>query len=132
MKVRRQLVTHTFKGKRFEDHGLDLDVLPDLYAYKELLAGTAKELWKRHHPDRHRLPKNFEDSLCLKFFDILEGSVAVPIFREIETVGQPVKPIREVIEEIGAAVPVAEWDKVPADGARNLDHYLYGHAKNSS
>ena len=30
MEVRRPLVTHTFKGKRFEDHGLDLDVLPDL------------------------------------------------------------------------------------------------------
>jgi len=32
-KMKRQLVTHTFKGKRFEDHGLDLDVLPELYAY---------------------------------------------------------------------------------------------------
>src|ERR1035438_2277452 len=85
MKVQRQLVTHTFKGKRFEDHGLDLDVLPDLYAYKELLVATAKELWRRHHPARQRLPKNFEDSLCLKFFKLMEGSVAVPIFREVET-----------------------------------------------
>ena len=306
MKVQRQLVTHTFRGKRFENHGLDLDVLPDLYAYKELLVATAKELWKRHHPDRQRLPKNFEDSLCLKFYRLVEGSVAVPIFREIETVDQPelwqaeqpdeldeavalvtdavnaadadqplpeslpknviplfdgygktlredesfdlqphgsqkkaayttktrarllhfcaagyndrvdltgevrtvdlggtftvrlgdgakvpakfspeqenlvtealrdhasrrlrvngtaefhpdgkikaiiaiadleirplgevlfdpsAKPIWEVIEEIGAAVPVGEWENVPADGARNLDHYLFGHAKKSS
>jgi hypothetical protein len=42
------------------------------------------------------------------------------------------KPIWEVIEEIGAAVPAGEWAKVPADGAQNLDHYLYGHAKKSS
>ena len=41
------------------------------------------------------------------------------------------KPIWEIIEEIGAAVPAEEWDKVPTDGARNLDHYLYGHAKHS-
>lgn len=40
-----------------------------------------------------------------------------------------VRPIWEVIEEIGASVPSAEWDKVPRDGATNLDHYLYGHPK---
>ena len=40
-----------------------------------------------------------------------------------------VRPIWEVIEEIGASVPAAEWDKVPTDAAINLDHYLYGHAK---
>ena len=87
-RAKRQLVTHTFKGKRFEDHGLDLDVLPELYAYKELLVSAAKELWRRHHPDRLRLPKHFEDSLCLKFYRLDEGSVAVPIFREVEVANQ--------------------------------------------
>lgn len=88
MKVQKKLVTHTFKGKRFEDHGLDLDVLPDLFAFKELLVTTAKELWRRNHPDRQRLPKNFEDSLCLKFYEVKESSAAVPIFREMESDGQ--------------------------------------------
>ena len=64
-KVQRQLVLHTFKGKRFDDHGLDLDVLPDLFAFKQLLVETAKALWRRAHPDRERLPKNFEDRLKL-------------------------------------------------------------------
>jgi len=40
------------------------------------------------------------------------------------------RPMWEVIVEIGAAVPAAEWAKVPTDGAKNLHHYLYGHAKN--
>src|SRR5437867_13275334 len=39
-------------------------------------------------PDRQRLPKNFEDSLCLKFYQIKESSVAVPIFREVEVANQ--------------------------------------------
>lgn len=103
-KVQRQLVTHTFRGKRFEDHGLDLDVLPDLYAYKELLVATAKELWKRHHPDRQRLPKNFEDSLCLKFFNLQEGSVAVPIFRQVDTSSQPELWQPEQPDELDEAV----------------------------
>jgi hypothetical protein len=41
------------------------------------------------------------------------------------------RPIWQIIEEIGAAVPAGEWDKVPTDGARNLDHYLYGHTRKS-
>jgi hypothetical protein len=115
-KVQRQLVTHTFKGKRFGDHGLDLDVLPDLYAYKELLVATAKELWKRHHPDRQRLPKNFEDSLCLKFFDLQEGSVAVPIFRELETANQPEFWQADQKDELDEAVALVT-DAVYAAGA---------------
>ncbi|NOX56688.1 MAG: hypothetical protein GXP27_20025 [Planctomycetes bacterium] len=83
-KRQRELVTHTFKGPRFEDHGLDLDVLPDLLAYKTILVETAKELWRRRHPDRQRLPKGFEDSLKLKFYELRPGSTAVPLVREIE------------------------------------------------
>jgi hypothetical protein len=39
------------------------------------------------------------------------------------------KPIWEVIAEISASVPDEEWAKLPADGAKNLDHYLYGAPK---
>lgn len=84
-KVKKQLVVHTFKGGRFDDHGVDLDVLPDLLAYKTLLVETAKELWRRKNPERERLPKNFEDSLSLKFYEVRAGSAAIPLIREIET-----------------------------------------------
>jgi hypothetical protein len=40
-----------------------------------------------------------------------------------------VRPIWEIIEEIGAAVPESDWAKVPRDLAKNLDHYLYGAPK---
>src|SRR5205085_196335 len=41
------------------------------------------------------------------------------------------RPIWEVIAELGKAVPVEEWAKVPEDAAANLDHYLYGHPKST-
>lgn len=137
MKVQKQLVTHTFKGKRFEDHGLDLDVLPDLYAYKELLVATAKELWKRHHPDRQRLPKNFEDSLCLKFFKLQEGSVAVPIFREVETADQPEfwqadqpDELDEAVVLVTDAVYAAEADQpLPEALPKNVIPLFEGYGK---
>lgn len=85
VRTKRELVTHTFKGGRFDDHGVDLDVLPDLIAYKTLLVETAKELWRRKNPDRQRLPKNFEDSVSIKFYEVRKGSAAIPLFREVET-----------------------------------------------
>lgn len=39
------------------------------------------------------------------------------------------KPIWEVIEEVNAGLPEDTWDDVPTDGSINLDHYLYGAAK---
>ena len=83
-KRRYKLVTHTFCGGRFDDHGIDVDVLPEIIAFKTILVETAKELWRRTHPDRQRLPKNFEDSLSLKFYEILPGSAGIPLMREIE------------------------------------------------
>lgn len=128
MKVQRQLVTHTFKGKRFEDHGLDLDVLPDLYAYKQLLVETAKALWRRNHPDRERLPKNFEDALALKFFTIKPGSAAVPIMREYESdeqadfwKKQPADELDTAVELVNAAIAAASNDQpLPEDLPKNV------------
>jgi hypothetical protein len=79
------LVTHVFKGGRFDDHGIDIDVLPELTAYKELLVETAKEIWRRRHPRRVRLPRNFEESLSLKFYNVEpSGSAAIPLMRVVE------------------------------------------------
>lgn len=39
------------------------------------------------------------------------------------------RPFWEVAAEITASVPQHEWDKVPTDLSRNLDHYLYGDEK---
>jgi len=37
--------------------------------------------------------------------------------------------IEDVIMELAKKVPDEDWDKLPSDGARNLDHYLYGSPK---
>jgi len=39
------------------------------------------------------------------------------------------RPIWEIAVEIGASVPDGEWQKVPKDLAKDIDHYLYGHSK---
>lgn len=116
-KIRQELVVHTFKGGRFDDHGVDLDALPDLLAYKTLLVETAKELWRRKNPDRQRLPKNFEDSVSIKFYEVRKGSAAIPLFREVETEDQIslLEPQRDELDEavdlIADTVDAAAQDK---------------------
>jgi Arc/MetJ-type ribon-helix-helix transcriptional regulator len=39
------------------------------------------------------------------------------------------RPIWEVVDELRQSVPAEEWDKLPVDGAEQLDHYLYGSPK---
>jgi hypothetical protein len=79
----RDVTTITFAGPRFEDAGLEIDVLPELIAYRKLLIETAKELWRNENPVRQRLPKGFEESIRLKFYSIEAGSTAIPIKRVV-------------------------------------------------
>jgi hypothetical protein len=79
----RDVTTITFSGLRFDDAGLELDVLAELLAYRKLLIETAKELWRSENRERQRLPKGFEESIRLKFYSIEAGSAVVPIKRVV-------------------------------------------------
>jgi Arc/MetJ-type ribon-helix-helix transcriptional regulator len=39
------------------------------------------------------------------------------------------KPLWERAAELRQSIPAEEWDKLPDDGSRQLDHYLYGSPK---
>jgi hypothetical protein len=116
-----ELVVHKFAGGRFDDHGVDVDVLPDLVAYKNILIETAKELWRSKHPERQRLPKNFEDSLSLKFYTIQPGSAAIPLFREVEAPDTltlfPRTPdeLDEAVEVVADTIQAVSEDRVLPD-----------------
>jgi hypothetical protein len=57
--------------------------------------------------------------------DGLFGPIPEP---PVETFDPDARPIWEAVAEIGAGAEDA-WDGVPTDLAANLDHYLYGVAK---
>jgi hypothetical protein len=79
--TKKTLTTIRFEGPRFEDQGLDLDVLSELSAYKKLILETAKEIWRLEHPERERLPKGFEEYFSVKMYGIHPGAVAVDLVR---------------------------------------------------
>ena len=41
----------------------------------------------------------------------------------------PGKSFSEELLALARTVPDAEWEKLPRDGASNLDHYIYGTPK---
>lgn len=42
---------------------------------------------------------------------------------------QDKRPIWEIITELSSEIPMEEWAELPADGAEQHDHYLYGSPK---
>ena len=42
------------------------------------------------------------------------------------------RPLWEIAQEISSQVPLEEWEKLPADGAEQHDHYLYGSPKRNN
>ena len=63
---------------------------------------------------------------------VLKLNEALPL-KEHEKVRVTVEPVRAPIWERVAAstaqAPQEEVEKLPADGAAQIDHYLYGHPK---
>jgi hypothetical protein len=106
------IIIHTFKGARFDGHGLDLDVFPEMAAYHKIVVETAKELWRRKN-DRVRAKKNIEDAYSLKIFELKEGSVSAPICREYsqETLFPVYDELDEAVDLIAEAIAQVDAGK---------------------
>ncbi len=79
--ITTDLATLRFDGKRFEGNALDVECTQELIAYRNLVVECAKELWRRKHPDRARIPKGFEENFRLQFNRLEDGSAVVPLQR---------------------------------------------------
>lgn len=73
-----EFLKSTFKGKRFDEHTLPLEVMRDLLAYESLIVELAKHLYRVQHPKRQRLPKGFAASFRLHLKNVEPGS-AMPV-----------------------------------------------------
>ncbi|MFI5297923.1 MAG: hypothetical protein ACHREM_07470 [Polyangiales bacterium] len=71
-------VTLIFRGGRFDDATMPLEVLPELAAYREIVVAVAKALYQAENRSRQRLPKGFEAGFRLALERVDPGS-AIPI-----------------------------------------------------
>jgi hypothetical protein len=121
------LAKQTFHGARFDDHGLDLDVLPEIQNFKSLISEIAKDLWKRRNPERERLPVSFEDRFCVKLFSIKGGSATAPLERiysvpdDALIVEPPDDEFDEAVDLIADSIKAVQNDRrLPAGLSRRV------------
>ena len=58
-----------------------------------------------------------------------EAYVLRMIEREVKPPTSAGRPLHELIADVVGEVPEEELLKLPADGASEIDHYVYGHPK---
>lgn len=97
-----------YKGSRFQNARLPVEVLSDLPAFRDLLVSYAKDEWRRRHADRKRVPKGFDKSLSFDLVKIEDGS-AIPMLEWNRSSAQENLPgfedeLQEVVEEAYADV----------------------------
>jgi len=96
-------------GSRFDGEGMPVETLVELSAYRDLVLGVAKELFRATHPARQRVPRGFAERLQLRLRAVEAGS-AVPVLERVAVSGTLVAAddeftqARDVIEDAVAAV----------------------------
>ena len=61
--------------------------------------------------------------------DAMRNRERQPVASETPPAPAKRKPLWERAAELRKSIPAEEWDKLPTDGARQLDHYIYGSPK---
>jgi hypothetical protein len=79
------------------------------------LENTIQEKIRSLPPEKQQLVLSLVEEMLSKE-EVLQDRVAV-------------RPLWEIAEEISSQVPLEEWERLPADGADQHDHYLYGSPK---
>jgi hypothetical protein len=109
-------------GERFEGIGVPVETLVELAAYRDLLLGVAKELFRKENPDRQRVPRGFDHRLQLRLRTVEDGS-AMPVLERILP-DEALFPLedefttaRDVVEDAIAAV--AEGSTLPGTFPRD-------------
>jgi len=74
-----EFLTARLCGGRFEEHVIPLDFFQDLAAFEKMLIEVAKWEYKKKHPDKKRLPNNFDKNMVLNVSSMSEGSVILSL-----------------------------------------------------
>lgn len=77
-----EFITHIFRGKRFNDETVPVDILPELTAYRNLILAVAKHCFMQQHQGRRRVPKRFEEQFDLRLSKVSSGSTVIALERK--------------------------------------------------
>src|SRR5689334_983012 len=61
-------------GARFKAEGIPVSALPEVVAFEDLLRDIAKQIWRRRHPHRKRVPAGYDEAIELRLVELRKGS----------------------------------------------------------
>ena len=67
--------------------------------------------------------------LPLEPLELEEGREVVISIEDGQVLNSAEDSVLEMFERLHQSAPPGTWDGLPADGAKNIDHYLYGAPK---
>ena len=107
---------------------LAIDLYPPSSSFGSPILVLAEALWcrKKLSSDDYEVGAEFR---WIGWSDSDAHQKLVDYIRHRASGDRGAKPIWEVFDEIMATIPDEELRKLPTDGARELDHYLYGSRK---
>ena len=76
---RKKIARFHFAGEVYDGHALDVAALEELVQFQKIVTEVAKVIWKSKHPDRSRLPNDFEKSTKFYFNTVQQGGAIVPL-----------------------------------------------------
>ncbi len=118
----QKVVELIFHGERFQGHGIDTAALKDIITFQEIVAETAKIIWRRNNPKRERLLRGFDELITLRLTEIKSGSAAVPLELPLMVDEQrklwegPLSEAKEAVEKTYETICAAAFKKpIPPD-----------------
>ena len=123
--MKQEFFKPTLEGERFQDHTVPLELFKDFAALQEMLIEVAKWEFRKSHPDRERIPRNFTNGLDLHLEAVEEGSAILKISLVFASLfpTSNLSYFEQAKSDIVAAVAAAEGGRAPSLPPRYLNYF---------
>lgn len=123
--MKQEFFNPTLEGARFEDHTVPLELFKDFSALQEMLIEVAKWEFRKSHPNRERIPRNFTNGLDLHLEAVEEGSAILKISLVFASLfpASNLSYFEQAKTDIVAAVAAVEAGRAPSLPPRYLNYF---------
>jgi hypothetical protein len=114
--VEQEFLKPKLKGERFQGATVPLELLKDFSALQEMLVEVAKWEFRKNHPNRERIPRNFAEGFDLRLTSLDEGCAILTIslvFASLFPTSPSVTYFEQARTDIVEAIASAEQGATP-------------------
>jgi hypothetical protein len=116
--VEQEFLKPKLKGERFQGATVPLELLKDFSALQEMLVEVAKWEFRKNHPNRERIPRNFAEGFDLRLTSLDEGCAILTIslvFASLFPTSPSVTYFEQARTDIVEAIASAEQGATPRE-----------------